>query len=135
MTMGVYTITEEVANESKLGFKPVTKENLYNAHIISTTEKLNLENIKHIVFDAGWSLKAMALYITLAFIFSDREIKEELEWDGTISGLSKVLYEKEDDIKEAISELADGGAIILIMISPKPSRRKAKPTYYFEIRW
>lgn len=135
MTMGVYTITEEVANESKLGFKPVTKENLYDAHIISTTEKLNLEDIKHIVFDAGWSLKAMALYITLAFIFSDREIKEELEWDGTISGLSKVLYEKEDDIKEAISELADGGAIILIRISPKPSRRKAKPTYYFEIRW
>lgn len=135
MTMGVYTITEEVANESKLGFKPVTKENLYDAHIISTTEKLNLENIEHMVFAAGWSLKAMALYITLAFIFSDREIKEELEWDGTISGLSKVLYEKEDDIKEAISELADGGAIILIRILPKPSRRKAKPTYYFEIRW
>jgi len=135
MTMGVYTIPEEAANESKLGFKPVTKENLYNAHIISTTEKLNLKDIKYMVFGAGWSLKAMALYITLAFIFSDKKIKEELEWDGTISGLSKVLYEKEDDIKEAIIELADGGAIILIMISPKPSRRKAKPTYYFEIRW
>lgn len=135
MSMGIYTTTEEIANESKLGFKPVTKENLYNAHIISTTEKLNLEDIEHMVFDAGWSLKAMALYITLAFIFSDKKIKEELEWDGTISGLSKVLYEKEDDIKEAISELADGGAIILIMILPKPSRRKAKPTYYFEIRW
>lgn len=135
MSMGIYTTTEEIANESKLGFKPVTKENLYNAHIISTTEKLNLEDIEYMVLGGGWSLKAMALYITLAFIFSDREIKEELEWDGTISGLSKVLYEKEDDIKEAISELANGGAIILIMILPKPSRRKAKPTYYFEIRW
>lgn len=135
MSMGIYTTTEEIANESKLGFKPVTKENLYNAHIISTTEKLNLEDIEYMVLGGGWSLKAMALYITLAFIFSDKKIKEELEWDGTISGLSKVLYEKEDDIKEAISELANGGAIILIMILPKPSRRKAKPTYYFEIRW
>lgn len=135
MSMGIYTTTEEIANESKLGFKPVTKENLYNAHIISTTEKFKLEDIENMVFGGGWSLKAMALYITLAFILSDREIKEDLEWDGTISGLSKVLYEKEDDIKKAISELADGGAIILNKILPKASRRKAKPTYYFEIRW
>lgn len=135
MSMGIHTTTEEIANESKLGFKPVTKENLYNAHIISTTEKFKLEDIENMVFGGGWSLKAMALYITLAFILSDREIKEDLEWDGTISGLSKVLYEKEDDIKKAISELADGGAIILNKILPKASRRKAKPTYYFEIRW
>lgn len=135
MTMAVYTITEEIENESTLGFKPVTRENLYNAHIISADEKLNLKDIEHILFDCGWSLKAMAMYIILASIFSNSEIKEELKWDGTISGLSKFLYAQEDDIKESIRELADGGAIILIRILPKPSRRKAKPTYYFEIRW
>lgn len=135
MTMAVYTITEEIANESKLGFKPVTKENLYDAHIISDDEKLNLKDIEYMVFGSGWSLKATALYITLAFIFHDKKIKEDLKWDGTISGLSKFLYAQEDDIKESIRELADGGAIILIRILPKPSRRKAKPTYYFEIRW
>lgn len=135
MSMEICTTTEEIVDESKLGFKPVTKDNLYNAHIISATKKFKLENIEHILFAGGWSLKAKAMYITLAFIFSNSEIKEDLEWDGTISGLSKVLYEKEDDIKKAISELADGGAIILNRILPKTSRRKAKPTYYFEIRW
>lgn len=135
MSVAVYTITEEIANESTLGFKPVTRENLYNAHIISADEKLNLKDIEYMVFYCGWSLKAMAMYIILASIFSNSEIKEDLKWDGTISGLSKFLYAQEDDIKESIRELADGGAIILIRILPKPSRRKAKPTYYFEIRW
>lgn len=135
MSVAVYTISEEIANESTLGFKPVTKENLYDAHIISADEKLNLKDIEYMVFYCGWSLKAIAMYIILASIFSNSEIKEDLKWDGTISGLSKFLYAQEDDIKESIRELADGGAIILIRILPKPSRRKAKPTYYFEIRW
>ena len=131
MSMEICTITED---ESKLGFKTVTQENLYNAHIISSTKKFELEDIKY-MFAAGWSLKAMALYITLALLFSDEEFKEELEWDGTISGLEQFFYASESDIKKAISELADGGAIILNKILPKASRRKAKPTYYFEIRW